>query len=44
MDNEQFYDKYKQHLRQEGRFPSEAQLAEGAESGDEPASGNTTDD
>ncbi|MGW7657848.1 hypothetical protein ACWGMA_08105 [Streptomyces asiaticus] len=44
MDNEQFYDKYKQHLRQEGTFPSEAQLAEASEPGDDSARDNTVDD
>jgi hypothetical protein len=38
MDNEQFYDKYKQHLQQEGGFPSESQLAQSTASGDDSAS------
>lgn len=44
MDDEQFYDKRKQHLRQEGAFPSEAQLPEATESGDDTGSDNIPND
>lgn len=37
MDDEQFYDKYKQYLQQGGTFPSEAQLSHPTASGDDSA-------